>query len=385
LKFAFIIFKYFPYGGMQRDMLRIARELIKQGHRIEVFAISWEGEQNEPGLTVTILPAPGWFNFKRYQNFLVSTKAYIDKLKGTDQAFDYVLGFNRATWLDAYFGADPCFIERAHVQRSFLYRLTPRFRWFAQCEKAIFHKDSRTHVLLLSKKEKLDFQKWYQTPDQRFHYIPPFLSRERFELGEKSEMRTYLREAFGFKPNDFVFLLVGSGFFMKGLDRAIRAIAALPEAQKHKVKLVAVGQDKPEPMLKIAKKLGVLENVVISKGRPDIPKLMQGADVYIHPAYRENTGLVLLEALACGLPALVTETCGYAHHIRDANAGLIVTSPYQQENLNQLLECMLLSQDLEKFSKNGIRYVQKIMSDNDGSAEANVLIDLAQKKNTHHA
>ncbi len=46
---------------------------------------------------------------------------------------------------------------------------------------------------------------------------------------------------------------------------------------------------------------------------------------------------------------------------------------------------MLLSQDLEKFSKNGIRYVQQIMSDNDGSAEANVLIDLAQKKNTHHA
>ena len=370
---------------MQRDMLRIARELIKQGHRVEVFAISWEGEQNEPGLTVTILPAPGWFNFRRYHNFLASTKAYIDKLKGTDQAFHYILGFNRATWLDAYFGADPCFIERAHVQRSFLYRLTPRFRWFAQCEKAIFHKDSRTHVLLLSKKEKLDFQKWYQTPDHRFHYIPPFLSRERFELGEKSEMRTYLREAFGFKLNDFVFLLVGSGFFMKGLDRAIRAIAALPEAQKNRVKLVAVGQDKPEPMLKIAKKLGVLENVVISKGRPDIPKLMQGADVYIHPAYRENTGLVLLEALACGLPALVTETCGYAHHIRDANAGLIVTSPYQQEKLNQLLECMLLSEDLEKFAKNGIRYVQKIMSDNDGSAEANVLIDLAQKKNTHHA
>jgi UDP-glucose:(heptosyl)LPS alpha-1,3-glucosyltransferase len=369
---------------MQRDMLRIARELIKQGHRVEVFAISWEGEQNEPGLTVTILPASGWFNFKRYQNFLVSTKAYIDKLNGTDLAFDYILGFNRATWLDAYFGADPCFVERAHVQRSFLYRLTPRFRWFAQCEKAIFHKESRTHVLLLSKKEKLDFQKWYQTPDHRFHYIPPFLSRERFELVEKSEMRTYLREAFGFKQNDFVFLLVGSGFFMKGLDRAIRAIAALPEAQKNRVKLVAVGQDKPEPMLKIAKKLGVFENVVISKGRPDIPKLMQGADVYIHPAYRENTGLVLLEALACGLPALVTETCGYAHHIRDANAGLIVTSPYQQEKLNQLLECMLLSEDLEKFAKNGIRYVQKIMSDNDGSAEANVLIDLAQKKSSHH-
>jgi UDP-glucose:(heptosyl)LPS alpha-1,3-glucosyltransferase len=150
------------------------------------------------------------------------------------------------------------------------------------------------------------------------------------------------------------------------------------------VKLVAVGQDKPEPMIKIAKKLGVLENLFVSKGRTDIPKLMQGADVYIHPAYRENTGLVLLEALASGLPTLVTETCGYAHHIRDANAGLIVSFPFRQEELNQLVDCMLSSADLVKFGKNGIRYVQQIMSNNDGSAEANVLIDLAQKKNKHY-
>ena len=380
MKFAFIIFKYFPYGGMQRDMLRIARELIKKGHRVEVFTMSWEGEVDEPGLTIKVIPTLGWFNFKRYQDFLLKAKSYIDNLNGTADRYDYVLGFNRATWLDAYFGADPCFIERAHTQRSFWYRLTPRFKWFAKCEQAIFDKASKTHILLLSNQEKIDFQKWYQTPNERFHYIPPFLSRDRFMLEDKAEMRAYLRQSFGFNSDDFVFLLVGSGFFMKGLDRAIKAIAALPEEYKNRVKLVAAGQDKPAPMLKIAKKFGVLENLLISKGMSDIPNLMQGADVYIHPAYRENTGLVLLEALACGLPALVTETCGYAHHIRDANAGLIATSPFQQKKLNQLLECMLLSKDLDKFSQNGIRYVQKIMSNNDGTAEANVLIDLANKK-----
>lgn len=365
---------------MQRDMLRIARELIKQGHQVEVFAMSWEGARDEPGLTVTIVPVTGWFNFKRYQHFLIKAKTYIDNLNGTNQAFDYVVGFNRATWLDAYFAADPCFVERAHIQRSFLYRLTPRFKWFAECEQAIFAKDSATQILLLSNREKLDFQKWYQTPNERFHYIPPFVSRDRFVLEDKAEMRTYLRQAFGFKPDDFVFLLVGSGFFVKGLDRAICAISALSLEQRSRVKLLAVGQDHPEPMIKMAKKLGVLDHLVISKGRSDIPKLMQGADVYIHPAYRENTGLVLLEALACGLPVLVTETCGYAHHIRDANAGLIATSPFQQGRFNQLLACMLSSTDLEKFGKNGIRYTQKIMDHNDGAAEANILISLANQK-----
>lgn len=365
---------------MQRDMLRIARELIKKGHTVEVFAMTWQGEVSEPGLTVTLIPAAGWFNFTRYQRFLDEAKARINALKGTEQAFDLVLGFNRATWLDAYFGADPCFIERAHVQRGLLYRLTPRYRWFAECEKAIFSKESKTHILLLSNQEKFDFQKWYQTPNERFYYIPPFLSQERFVELDKQATRDYLRAEFGFQKDDFVFLLVGSGFFMKGLDRAIKAIAALSGRDRQHVRLLAVGQDKPDPMIKLAKKFGVSENLVISKGRPDIPKLMQGADVYIHPAYRENTGLVLLEALACGLPVLVTETCGYAYHIRAANAGLIVTSPYVQSNLNSLLETMLHTKDLEKFSKNGMQYARTIMMQNDGSAEAEVLINLASKK-----
>lgn len=361
-------------------MLRIARELIKKGHTVEVFTMSWQGEVQEPGLTVTIIPVKGWFNFTRYQKFLGKAKARIDALQGTSQAFDLVLGFNRATWLDVYFGADPCFIERAHIQRGFLYRLTPRYRWFAQCEKAIFSKESKTHILLLSQREKLDFQKWYQTPNERFHYIPPFLPQERFVQLDRQATREYLRAEFGFQKDDFVFLLVGSGFFMKGLDRAIKAVAALPEFERQRVRLLAVGQDKPDPMIKLAQKFGVSENLVISKGRPDIPKLMQGADVYIHPAYRENTGLVLLEALACGLPVLVTETCGYAYHIRAANAGLVVTSPYVQSNLNSLLETMLHTKDLEKFSKNGMQYARAIMMQNDGSAEAEVLINLASKK-----
>ncbi|MFA6178547.1 MAG: glycosyl transferase family 1, partial [Candidatus Methylopumilus sp.] len=143
--------------------------------------------------------------------------------KHTGEACDLVVGFNRAKGLDAYFAADPCFIERAHVQRNFLYRLTPRYRWFQQCEQAIFSAGSNCSILLLSNQEKLDFQKWYQTPEQYFHFIPPYLSSERLALQGRSEMRSYLRNAFNFAAQDFVFLLVGSGFYMKGLDRAIKA------------------------------------------------------------------------------------------------------------------------------------------------------------------
>lgn len=355
-------------------MLRTAKELVKRGHQVEIFTMSWDGDM-EPGIKVHVLPQGGLLNYRRYQKFIDAVFAHINA-----QHFDYVFGYNRMAGLDAHFAADPCFIERAHKQRSFLYRLLPRSRWFAACEKAIFAHDSKTEILAVSLVEKENFQKWYGTQSERFHYIPPFLSPERFVLQDKQAMRAHLRQAFGFAENDFVFLLTGSGFAMKGLDRAILAVAALPEHLRTNVRLVAVGQDNPKNFSSMAKKLGLEKNVVISKGRPDIPQLMQGADVCIHPAYRENTGLVILEALACGAPVLVTASCGYAHHVADANAGIVSELPFDQASFNQQFLIMMQSEQKAQWSANGLKYVQDIMQANDGSAEANILINLAQRK-----
>jgi len=379
MKFAFIIFKYFPFGGMQRDMLRTANELVKRGHAVEIFTMTWQGQLPDEMLPNHIkvheLPQNAWFNYQRYQRFIDATFALINASQ-----FDYVFGYNRMAGLDAHFAADPCFIERAHKQRHFLYRLLPRFKWFAACEKAVFSAELNTQILAVSLTEKPHFQHWYGTQSERFHYIPPFLSRERFVLQDKAKMRAHLRNAFGFAPHDFVFLLTGSGFAMKGLDRAILALAALPDAIRTHTKLVAVGQDNPKQFLKMAKNLGVQNHVVISKGRPDTPQLMQGADVCIHPAYRENTGLVILEGMASGAPMLVTASCGYAHHVADADAGIVSASPFNQTEFNQQFLQMIQTDDKAKWSQNGLVYVQQIMQANDGSAEAEILIALAGKK-----
>ena len=144
MKFAFIIFKYFPFGGMQRDMLRTANELVARGHSVEVFTLNWQGEL-PTGIKVHVLPQNGWFNFTRYQHFIDATFAMIHQGQ-----FDYIFGYNRTPGLNAHFAADPCFIERAHKQRNWLYRLTPRYRWFAACEKAVFSNELAVQILAVS-------------------------------------------------------------------------------------------------------------------------------------------------------------------------------------------------------------------------------------------
>lgn len=364
---------------MQRDMLRTAENLVGLGHQVSIYTMQWNAEM-PANVDVHVLPQTGLLNYVRYQKFIKIAFENIEKYQ-----YDYIIGYNRMSGLDAHFAADPCFIERAHRQRSFLYRLLPRYRWFVDCEKAIFSRDSKTEVLAVSLTEKANFKKWYGIQDTRYHYIPPFLSAERFAKGKlvvesKEAFRAYVTKAFDFNQDDFVFLLTGSGFIVKGLDRAILALAALPEALKLKTKLVAVGQDNPKLFAKMASKLGVKSHVVISKGRSDIPQLMQGADVAIHPAYLENTGLVILEAMACGLPILLTQSCGYAQHVTLANAGVVHTMPFNQMRFNTEFLAMRTSMCLNEYAKNGLDYAQKIMQNNDGSAEAKILISLAQKK-----
>ena len=105
------------------------------------------------------------------------------------------------------------------------------------------------------------------------------------------------------------------------------------------------------------KALGLSDQVQILKGRSDIPRFLLGADLLIHPAYNENTGTVLLEALVSGLPVLVTDVCGYAHYIADADCGRVVPSPFEQEQLNRMLADMLADPERRAFwGRNGLAY-----------------------------
>lgn len=356
-------------------MLRIATELVRLGNTVDIYTISWDGEPPEPGIRVRLVKTGGLVNYKRYDRFIRSVRPEI-LLAGAD----LIVGFSRMPGLDAYFAADPCLIERAHRERGFLYRLSSRYRWFSRNEHAVFDPSSACEILILTAREKKDFQLWYKTPDERFHLLPPFLSAERMALQDKARMRQRLREEFGFDEGEYVLLMVGSGFRTKGLDRAIQAVKALPAEIRVKTRLLAVGQDNPKVFQRLASDLGVASRVRITSGRGDIPQLMQGADLLIHPARRELAGHVLLEAMASGLPVLVTEVCGYAFHIRNAAAGEVLSMPFEQVLLNERLAEMLLSDRRESWASNGIEYAGRIMAENDGSAEARILMQLAAGK-----
>ncbi len=335
MQLAFCLYKYFPYGGLQRDFLRIALACQARGHSVRVYTLEWSGEIPN-GFEVVIVPVTAFSNAARYQRF--TDWLHRDLAR---RPAERLIGFNKMPGLDVYFAADPCFEEKARTLRNPLYRLSSRYRHFAAYEQAVFSPDSRTEILMISQVQQPFFVKHYGTQAHRFHLLPPGISPDRRAPADAPEIRAAFRSEFGLGDDDLLLLQIGSGFKTKGLDRSLKALSALPEPMQRRTRLVAIGQDEPSLFLRLAQSLGIARQVSILPGRDDIPRFLLGADLLIHPAYNENTGTVLLEALVAGLPVLTTAVCGYAHYIREADGGCVIPEPFSQGKLDETLFDML--------------------------------------------
>ena len=268
---------------------------------------------------------------------------------------DLLVGFNRMPGLDVYYGADSCFAAKVYEMRSWVTRFLPRYKHHLSYEKAVFSAASNTHALLISKPEKEVFKQYYQTPEQRLHLLPPGIRRDRVANEKSIDLGKVKRAELGVIDSEKLLLMVGSGFRTKGLDRAIIALANLPEAEKAKVKFFVAGQDKPERFMRLIKKLKVESRVTFLGGRDDIPELLLAADLLIHPAYRENTGTALLEAMVAGLPVVATDVCGYSSYIRDFDMGTVLASPFNQLQLNQAVADLLFDEQTS-WQARGVKF-----------------------------
>ena len=321
MQLAFALFHYFPYGGLERDMLAVARVCQNRCHDVTIYCGGWQGEK-PADMRIEELSLRAVSNHGRAQEFAARLQ---EKLQGL--SIDAVVGFNKMPGLNVYYAADVCFAQKAFEERNFFYRLTPRCRQYLALEKAVFGEHSSTEVLMISRAQIDIYRRYYHTQSARLHLLPPGIRRERILPANYEIMRPQWRAQYGLSASDLLIMFVGSDFRRKGLDRALHGIAALATPLRERIKLWIAGQDNEKPFMNLARTLNLETNVRFLGARDDVDQLLWSADALIHPAYSENTGTVLLEAIAAGLPVIASSACGYAHYITDHQLGYVIDSP----------------------------------------------------------
>lgn len=356
MRLAFTLFKYFPFGGLQRDCLEIAQTCRRQGHDVTLFTREWTGPLPND-LHVHLVPTHGLTNHGRNTSFVKYVLPALQR-----EAFDAVIGFNKMPGLDLYFAGDSCYAERSRRRHGSrwnpYYWATPRYRRYSALERAVFDPQSATEILLLTASQQHSYTAHYGTPANRFHLLPPGICQDRKPAHDSRGIRSEIRNTFLRESEEILLLAVGADAQLKGLDRTIYAVAALPTTMRCKTRLIAIGERRTQQFERLATRLSLSDRVTLLPPRSDIQGFFYGADLLVHPARSEAGGTVLLESMAYGLPVLATDVCGYADCVQAARGGFILPSPFEQEHMNRSLHRLLTTPQLSTLADNAREFTR---------------------------
>lgn len=153
------------------------------------------------------------------------------------------------------------------------------------------------------------------------------------------------------------FLFVGRVVRQKGLSYLLDALSRLKKQGAINWHLRIVGDGPMRSYLEAqATEQDIDEMVEFTGWQPfeQIPGEMRSADLFVLPSIAEGMPLVLLQAMACGLPALATEVSGSIDLVRPGHNGLLVPAKDPMaltEALNSLLASKSLRSKMGKHSR----------------------------------
>ncbi|MBR7144336.1 MAG: glycosyltransferase family 4 protein [Lentisphaeria bacterium] len=334
MHFAFVLYRYFPHGGLQKDFLRTLHEAVARGHKVTAFFAVQEGDLPENDLfNIVKVPVKGWSNHAKMASFAENVKVLVSQKK-----YDRILMFSRIPGGDFYFAADNCLAaDWGRLHSKLTLKLLPRYRTFLKLERGVFAPESSTHILALTHKQLADYQKFYRTQPERFSVMPAGIDEKCRRPENANFIREYIRKKYNIPQDALLLIQVAAQFGVKGVDRSIAALAHLLDKTEHDCRLLVAGGGEIEKYRKIAENQGVGDKVVFAGACCNIGEMIAAADLMIHPARKEATGTVIVESLAVGVPVIASGTCGYADYTAELSPQLVTPEPFEQTDLNNAL------------------------------------------------
>ena len=204
-------------------------------------------------------------------------------------------------------------------------RCLPRYREFEELLEHQYADDGRI-VLALSEMVRTDLRELHDVPDKQIRLIYNGVDTERFTPENRGRDRARIRERLSVEEDQLLFLIVAHNLRLKGVPALLRALARLADRDPS-VRLAVVGGKRTRRFASLARRLGIADQVHFVGSVDDSRPYYAAADVYVQPTFYDPCSLVVLEALASGLPVITTRCNGAGELITSGEQGYVLDDP----------------------------------------------------------
>ena len=349
MKIAIVTHKFGKGDGQGRVNFEIAREARRQGHSLTLVATEIAAEfQAHPAVAWVPIPVRRWPTALLKGQVFAAKSARWLRTHRRDVDIVQVNGFitwaasdvNAVHFVHSAWAQSPVHTGRLRRGPYGLYqRLYTALN--ARLERRAFQETGT--VVAVSERVKSELTA-IGVPAGRIQVIINGVDLTEFTPGPASRQSLELPEA--------VPLALFAGDIRtprKNLDTTLKALASVPGLH-----LAVAGATAGSPYPALCTRLGLEDRVHFLGFRRDMAALMQAADFFVFPSRYEACSLVLLEALASGLPVITAETAGGAEVVTP-DCGIVLPDPDDVSALAAAMTALTLSaerrQDMSRAAR----------------------------------
>jgi len=324
MRIALVHKRYDRLGGAEADCWELSHRLAARGHEVHVVT----GDCRVPVPEAVRLHRVPVVRAGQLAK-LLSFAALAPRVWRTLDA-DAVIGFGRTVGHDLFRASGGChrrYVERlaatgglaGHVRRWRPYQLA-----LLALERRQYTPGAYREILTVSARTRDEILATYpQVPPGDVVVVRYGVDVTRFHPGRREREGAAVRRELAIAPEQPVVLCVGTGFRRKGVDQLLAIWEREPPCG---AALVVAGDDRQ--LASYRRRAAAARGQVVFTGpRADVERLYAAADLFTLPSMFDAFGMVVLEALASGLPVVAPRDIGAAEVLTGALAELVIDDP----------------------------------------------------------
>jgi glycosyltransferase involved in cell wall biosynthesis len=190
-----------------------------------------------------------------------------------------------------------------------------------------------------------DYFVHYGVPSERLVFVPHFVDTEFFSDRAAKVDREIVRGGLGISDADHVLLFVGKFIPEKSPTDVVRAAAQLQQRGASTVCLFVGDGPLKSALEEESRRVGVRSIFAGFKNQSELPSMYVAGDVLMLPSASETWGLVVNEAFACGLPAVVADPVGCSPDlIHEPYTGAV----HEYGNTTSMASAVMRARDIDR-------------------------------------
>jgi UDP-glucose:(heptosyl)LPS alpha-1,3-glucosyltransferase len=386
-RIAFAVEKFSRYaGGAESYAVSLATTLIENGWEVHLIGESWDGEPKEAHFHEMHLPKflPAWIKLLLF--------AFQHRKIATQGNYDVVVGFGNTIYMNVYqshggvhqYSTARMVYAEKNIIRRFVKRiliLLSMKKWIrAWIEAAPFRLNPRPKIVAISRMIKKDMESFFHTNANEIEIIYNGVDTKQHNIFLPPHIREQLRGQLGVGNHDVVFLFVAYDLKKKGIEPLIKAAAKVKMTGNDNFKIIVVGGSPYRSLEKLIERLDLKNNVIFAGRVKSINDFYATSDVFVLPTYSDACSLVVIEAMASGLPSITTTVNGASGIITDGKNGYIIAHPPDPSDLAEKMRLLMDNEKRQRISEDAFLAGQEYSAERNHKEMMRVFDEVAASK-----